>query len=434
MQIASRQYSPLVVAGLLFFIPALILVLADFNYSDPAAAARDQNLHHLPAIIAFSQHPGKPITNDFSPNIPGYYVLFGVVRHWITSSVVGLRLVNLLLTAGLVCTLALALLPGCPPVLTVFLAGPFLFSDSVFIRGIWLNTDNPAWWAILVLVLMALHGRTGTLLACTAAGLAAVAAVSIRQNHVWVIPFMLFAAFLGSGQRPRIERAAFVRAFAMAAAMLPALGIVAWFVFKWHGLVTPRFQRVHQGFSLSSVPMTFTLIAVFGAFYATTIRCVIRDRWMRDRAGFVRYIKLGLAVGVVAAVSAHTNYVPWFRDHGIWLIARSTPVYFGRSLMIALLAMVGGVAASVFLLVSASRDRWVLSAALIAFLIAQSMHDAEFERYYEPFVLILLALATSRVVSANSGKSPVSWPTIAGPAVLTLLQTIFTIWRLATPA
>jgi hypothetical protein len=137
---------------------------------------------------------------------------------------------------------------------------------------------------------------------------------------------------------------------------------------------------------------------------------------------------------VVAAVSAHTNYVPWFRDHGIWLIARSTPVYFGRSLAISLLAMFGGAAAGVFLLVSASHDRWILSAALIAFLIAQSMHDAEFERYYEPFVLTLLALATSRIVSANSEKSPVSWPMVAGPAALTLLQTSFTIWRLVTPA
>jgi len=407
--------------------------LADFNYSNPAAAASDQNQHHLPGIVAFSGNLTRWPSNTYSPNIPGYYVLFGAFRHWITDSVVGLRLINLLLTAGFVGTVTLAVLPGCPPLLAVFLAAPLAFSDSVFSRGIWLNTDNPAWWAVLVMVLLAL--RPGiSLMGYAVAGVAAFAAAGIRQNHIWVVPFLVFAAFLGTEQQPRFSRAAVRRAVTMAASMTPALTIAAWFVLQWHGLVAPRFQRVHQGFSLSSIPMTLALMGILGPFYAAAVWNVIRDRWLSDRRTFNRFVIAGIAAGLVAGLCARTNYVPWFRDHGIWILARHAPVFFGRSIAIALLATFGGMMASVFLLIMEERDRWIFGGALIAFLITQSMHNAEFERYYEPLVLMLLAISTSRVVKANSANLPAVWRLIAGPAMLTAAQIGFTIWRLATPA
>ncbi|HWE51621.1 MAG TPA: hypothetical protein VG273_17645 [Bryobacteraceae bacterium] len=433
MLVSRRQLTPIIVAALLFFIPALILVLADFNYSNPAAAASDQNQHHLPGIVAFSENLTRWPSNIYSPNVPGYYLIFGAFRHWVAGSVVGLRLLNLLLTTGLVCTLTLALLRGCPPSLAVWLAAPFAFSDSVFSRGIWLNTDNPAWWAVLAILLLALRPGLKTT-GYAAAGVAAIAAVVFRQNHIWVIPFMIFVALLGPKQQPRFERGAGRRVIAMTAIMTPALALVAWFVFQWHGLVTPRFQKVHQGFSLSSVPLTFTLIGAFGAFYATAVWAVIRERWLNDRKGFLRYAVYGFAAGICAGVCAPSGYLPWFRDHGIWLIARFTPVFVGRSIVLALFAAFGGLTGGVFLFISAPRDRRIFCAALIAFLMAQSMHNAEFERYYEPFVLMLLALGTSRIISQNRTIVPELQRPVAGLALLTVAQAGFTIWRLATPA
>jgi hypothetical protein len=135
--------------ALLFLVSGFTLALLNFNYSNPAAAASDQNAHHLPAIISY--------TDRYSPNIPGYYVLFGAVRRWVTSSTPGLRAVNFLMTAGLVATLAWAVAPGCPPVAAVLLVTPFMFSNPVFSRGVWLATDNPAWWGVLVVLLLALR-------------------------------------------------------------------------------------------------------------------------------------------------------------------------------------------------------------------------------------------------------------------------------------
>jgi hypothetical protein len=159
----------------------------------------------------------------------------------------------------------------------------------------------------------------------------------------------------------------------------------------------------------------------------------IRARWTSDRATSTHYIGAGLAVGVVAALCAPTSYLHWFRDHGIWLIARVTPVYFHRSVVIGLLAIGGGLVAGALLLLSSKRDRWILSAFVLIFLAGQSPHGAEFERYYEPLVLMLLAIATSRIVSAGNVHPSRLWRMVSGLAVLTLLQIGYTGWLLSTP-
>ncbi len=419
-------------ALLLFFIPALILVTVNFNYSNPGSAETD-HIVHLRAITAYSSHWEKMATNDYSPNIPGYYTFFGAVRRWITTSVPGLRFVNLLLTAGLVWTLALAVSPGCPAPLAVLLATPFMFSDSVFSRAIWLGSDNPAWWGILVLLLLALRRRMSAT-AYVTAGFAVVCVLSLRQNQIWIVPVMLVAAFLGAGDRPQLAWAGVRRAFAMALAILPSLLVVAWYVLRWRGLVPPVFQRQHQGFSLSALPMTFVLLAIFGAFYLTAVWPQIRNRWTTDRAGFLHYLGAGFAVGLISGVCGESSYLRWYREFGIWAIARHTPVYFGRSAGIVLLSIAGGLVAGMFLLVSARRDRWIFSVALLAFIVAQIPHKAMFERYYEPFVLMLLALAASRIVSAGRATRSDLWRMALGPALLTLLQVSYTVWLFSTPA
>src|ERR1700688_2986132 len=107
----------------LFFLPALILVLINYTYANPAYAQGDQINVHLPTIEFFSSHWGRfDFKNYQSPNAPGYYLLLGAVRHWVTSSIVGLRFFNLLLTAGLILTLAFTITRYCPSPLAVFLA------------------------------------------------------------------------------------------------------------------------------------------------------------------------------------------------------------------------------------------------------------------------------------------------------------------------
>ncbi len=201
-----------------------------------------------------------------------------------------------MLITGLVCTLALAVAPGCPPLM----AAPFLFSDSVVTRGVWLATDNPAWWGILALLLIALR-RGISPMVFAFAGFLIFWVVAMRQNHILVVPFMVFAALMRTEETPRFSVPVWRRAAGMMAVSLPAAVMVVWFVAQWRGLVSPAFQRSHQEFSLSSLPMTFTLLGIAGFFYALVILGSVRDRWRSDRAGSIGFLR---AAGVVAAVCA----------------------------------------------------------------------------------------------------------------------------------
>jgi hypothetical protein len=422
-QFRSRGNLWIAVLGV-FFLISLAFVLSDFDYSNPASARADHLRHHLPGVIAYSGETAID-PKAYSPNIPGYYMFFGMVRRWITHSIVGLRLANFLVTAGLALTLASAVGGECQWRWAPFLVGPFLFSESVFTRGIWLGTDNPAWWGVLLILLMALRRRMDAITTLFAGALA-LATIAVRQNQIWIVPFMMVAALIGPDDQPRLDNRSLRRAVGMATAMLPVILMTSWFVFRWHGLVAPGFKGEHQGLSLAAIPMTFALLGIFGVFYASALRPELYEKRREDAAGFARCACVGLLVGVAAGVCAATNY-------GIWLIARVTPVVFGRSIAIALLAAVGGVIGALFLLLLPRRDRWIFGAGVACFVIVQCAHPAEFERYYEPLILMMLALATSRI--AGKHRSPASWGArAAGPVTLTLIQAGYTAWRLSVPA
>jgi len=91
---------------LLFFVPALILVFVDFNYSNPNYAALDQRNGHLPTIRYFALQWGSIDIRHSTRSGPGYYLLMGAIDRWITDNVMGLRFFNLLITGVLVCVLA----------------------------------------------------------------------------------------------------------------------------------------------------------------------------------------------------------------------------------------------------------------------------------------------------------------------------------------
>ncbi len=405
---------------LLFFIPALILVGLDFNYSNPAYAAIDQQNGHLPTIRYFASHWGAIDIGHSTRSGPGYYLLFGAIDRWITDNVVGLRFFNLLVTAILIGIWAFSLNSICGSALAVALAAPFLFCDSVYTRGLWLSTDNLAWTGVLAVMLLALRPQL------TGAGIAAIALVvpalvSVRQIHAWVIPFLALAALAASGKR---------RAALTAAAVAPAVLVIAWLVFTWHGLEPPGTQGRYSGFSLAPFPMVFSLFGVLGLFYATAVWPAIKEKWRENRASFKPFLLSGIVAGMLAGIIPHTTFVPFFRRSGIWLLARHTPIFFGRSLAIALLTIFGGLVGGLFFMALNRRDRLIFGAALLCFTAVQCANRSIFERYYEPLILIVLGLASARI---SAGASPgADWKRRgAGPAILAVVQAGFTVWRLS---
>ncbi len=411
-------------ALLFFFVPALILVGLDFNYSNPAYASLDQKFSHLPTIRYMANHWNERIdyTHFISRSAPGYYLLLGAADHWITDSVVGLRFINLLITAALVAVFTYSLRSLYRAPLVVLLAAPFLFADSIYTRGLWISTDNLAWLFVVAIILVAVRSpMNGT--AITAAAAFVPAAVSVRQIHAWTIPFLLLTAFVTGGIR---------RAFLMAGAMVPALLLIAYFLVTWGGLEPPGSQAGYSGFTLAPFPMSFSLFGVFGTFYAVALWPEIRECKRADNPAARRFPLYGVAAGALAGLIPHTDYHPFRRQSGIWILARHTPVFSGHSPAIVLLSMYGGLVGGLFFLALSRRDRMIFGAALLCFAGVHCFNTSIFERYYEPFILIVLSFATARVLAASTVLANLK-VRAAGPAMLSVIQIGITIWRLSTP-
>jgi hypothetical protein len=408
---------------LLFFVPALILVTANFNYANPAFASLDQKYSHLPTIRYIAAHGASIDYSHFiSRSAPGYYLLMAAVDHWITDSIVGLRLFNLVITAGLVAVWTFSLSSLCKSPLVVVLAAPFLFSDSIYTRGLWLSTDNLAWLSVVAIMLIGVQ-YVNSNIAISAAAFFVPAAVGVRQIHAWTIPFLLVAALVGGGLH---------RAVRMLAAIVPALLLITYFLLTWHGLEPPGGQARYSGFSLAALPMMFSLMGIFGLFYAAAIWQEIRNMWCNNPVLARRFVYCGMSSGAIAGLVPGSTFESFHRQSGIWVLAQHTPVFLGRSPAVTVLAVLGGLIGSLVFLAMARRDRLIFATSIICFTVAQTANSSIFERYYEPLVLIVLGFATARIVQSAGEAS--RWESrAAGPALLTGIQIALTIWRLSTP-
>jgi hypothetical protein len=65
------------------------------------------------------------------------------------------------------------------------------------------------------------------------------------------------------------------------------------------------------------------------------------------------------------------------------------------------LACIGGAILAAWAVVLPRRDRWLFLAAWAGFTVAQAANREAWQRYYEPFVLILFALAASRLPAVD---------------------------------
>ena len=354
----------------------------------------------------------------------------GIYR--LTHSIAAMRVVNCTLTLALVAILAAPVIEACPTPLSFFLLLPFVCSQYLFAGGTWLITDNPAWCAVVGALILALRPAFDNRTAIGGGALLFISA-AMRQIHVWIGPLFLLAAWIGendsvSFHEPRKQLRNMAK---MAVSLLPAAAMVIWFLHEWHGLVPPSFQRSKTGLRMASAPMTMALIALFGVCYTTVFVPRLSEEWRRNAARCRIYILRGLFVGALIACAPATTFTYRSTDRasGIWRIARYTPVLFGRSTGIAVMALAGGLVCGAVSLTLSARDRWILGGAAFLFIAISVANRSAFQRYNEPFVLILLALAAARSTGA-AGFSRTRCALMAtGPLTLALIQAGITFLR-----
>jgi hypothetical protein len=130
------------------------------------------------------------------------------------------------------------------------------------------------------------------------------------------------------------------------------------------------------------------------------------------------------------------------RFSGMWNITHEIDCILGFDGLSATISpsMVGAIAFGglmllLWLAALEARDRWILGSAIAGFAAAQCASYFVWQRYHEPFVLLILGIAAARLPTPERrflGRGPRT--PLLGPSLLTLLLLAMTVQHLATEA
>jgi hypothetical protein len=360
----------------------------------------DARVYQLPTILQFSER--LDFSSYPSAQTPLYHLLTAGWGEIVGFELWKLRLLNVLFSYGAALAL-LRLLRRVAPLeawqafaLTlVFLLSPYFFGASFT-----LLTDNLAiLFALLALERIHRFRADGSLGTFGVACLWICAAVLTRQSFAWLV--LVAAWFLVRSPSSVGRRAAAAALLGLALAPLAAL------VIEWGGLVPPSADPASCGLctdrpgvgrdALTLRTVGFT-VALLGAYAA-----VIFGPSLLRRARSLRIVPGRAVVTVAPAVAAailliaisplaYEPIVPGQAgDAGyLWKISDHLPVVAGSSLLFWLLVPLGCVA--ILLLVRRAGVGSLPAVYLAAFLIAALPVRLVYQKYFDPFALLAVAL------------------------------------------
>lgn len=420
----------------------------------------DQNLFHLRAVERFaSQWPAFDFRDYESATTPGYHVALAAAHRLMGGGVLidaaggaaapsaqRLRWVGLFAAVGLAIALGLALARLATPGTAIALALPVLVSPFVLQSAGWLLPDAAGWWGVAAVLGLAFSRRFGVA-SLTLAAAVLVLTVCVRQAHLWlagvIVLWAYFAAFsprtepanaapcVGPGPRwafmPPLGdgRAAIARAALALLFTLPAVAVLALFARQWGGLTPPAFSPAGSelarevlrsgvaqpgdytavsGRSPASLPFILALFGLFSVFFAGYLWPTIR------RGGWAAPAALAAALAGLVGLMPATNYQLKERIGGLWALANRAPMVLDRSPLIVLLAMFGAAMLVLWWRALPPRQRWIMLSALSCFTAAICAQALSWQRYIDPFLLVLLSLCAATVAGGwrdeSDGDSP----------------------------
>ncbi len=407
----------------LFALPAWVVILAGIL---PGRMASDQLLFHEVAVRVFAEQLPSPNLADYrSATTPGYHLVLAGLDASVGLNRAALQLAGSLFTVGLLGLAAWLAYRGGARGAAAALCAPLVASLYIWPAGVWLLPDNAGWLGVVGVLAIALHGRTTAHFVLGGVVLAAL--VWMRQIHLWAAAPLWLSAWLGyklveqqaeetpgassgwiaslraefawmlSRPGPRVKRTAIA-----VACTIPAFGFVAWFAWMWGGLTPPLFQEGgdlaggHQGVNLAAPAFVLALFGLFTPFFAGILH-VPGQRLVREcKAGLLVAALAGVLIAAVVPTSYDKAAGRWT---GLWNIVQKVPAPMDRSPVIIALAAAGAVALVFWCAALSRRDRWIFLSAIAGFAAALTATHELWQRYVEPFVLILLVLMASRAMA-----------------------------------
>jgi hypothetical protein len=396
-----------------------IAVLQGLTVEIDTFHASDARVYQLPTILQLSER--LDLSDYPSAQTPLYHLLTAGWGEVVGSDLWKLRLLNVAFSYGAALALLRLLRRATPlePWQAFALTLLFALSPYFFGASFTLLTDNLAiLFALLALERINRFRSNASLATFGVACLCIAGAVLTRQSFLWLAPVAVW--FLVRSAAPAGRRAAGAALLALALAPLAALAI------EWGGLVPPSADPASCGLctdrpgvgrdslTLRTVGFTVALLGAYAAFIfglglwrrlrllrtvpgrtMVALARVAGGLGARRRASMRVQLALAAGAGILLLTLSPLAYEPIIPgqagDAGyLWKISDRTPVVLGSSLAFWVLVPLGSVA--IFLLVRRAGLDSLPAVYLVAFLVAALPVRLVYQKYFDPFALLALAL------------------------------------------
>lgn len=369
----------------------------------------DQVQYHLPTIQQFAREwPWVDLTDYNVASAPGYHLILAWFYRQLGESLLVLQVLNAVIAAG--CVLVFMRLCDRPACRTAWLGLGLLLSPYFHYSAIWLRPDNAGWLTVLgCLWLVGRHRPTEWWI--IGGGILLIVVVVVRQSHIWCAAVLWVWAYLGEGESIRPDRNRLTRLGMMILLSLPAFGLLGAFIWMWGGLVPPRFQTPHgaiiphhSGWKHEgpnwAVPMF--ILALLGGVMVLALP----GMWKflkKKRQVWVRLCWIMLIWLPVAAFPRSDWNEAEGRYSGLWNFAKKFAVVEERSVLLVPLSVLGAGLVG-WVLMSLPR-RWGIlwGVTLFSFILAQTANAMAWQKYYEPFAVMLVVLGVCWLVGEEAG-------------------------------
>ena len=383
-------------AAMAIALPALYLILTGNNVG---RAAYDATAYHLRFIRELAEaFPNFDLSNPLTATTPAYHIVLATVAKAGASSLEALRIASMLIGCAFAALVAgwCALRVGARGAMLLVL--PLVCSIYVVGSAAWTVPDNAAWICVAGILFLALRQPLRTRDIAMASVLL-VLLVCTRQIHIWAASVIWIAAWQRAreGDPARSIIGAAIASIPAVLATLPAFLVLVLFMRHWGGLTPPRFQHDLVGVNLATPAFVLLQVAVLAIGFLPWFGGAIRDAWRTHR----RWLIAAAVVALVLAVAPETTAkFEKGRFSGWWGLIERMPVIAGRTSVVMLLAApIGAVVLTGAMLGIPKRARVILSVALLAFVAALTSNYNCWQRYHEPFLLVLMAVIASLQVA-----------------------------------
>lgn len=421
--------------ALLLLVYGAVVTVIIVSQRIPYRAAFDQKLYHLPVIRDFTRTWPVFETWDYlTATTPGFHVLMATVARVFGDSTLPLQITAAAVTAALLWLIARDGSRRAPAGIVAAASLPIIASPYTLFPAAFLLPDNMGWLGVIAMVLIALRPATWKTIAV--GGVVLCALVLTRQVHAWTAGLLWVSAWLGSevagGSRSWLgaifahSATRIPRVLGAVCASVPAIVVLALFVRYWGGLVPGRFAEqippatTERIISSAAAPLLLSMLGGYSVFFAGFLWRPLCSLWRDHKGALIIAAVMGTVLAIFPATTADFDAG---RRGVLWSLGMKGPVVAGRTSVLVVLASAwGAVCAAAWLSACTRRDRTVLLAAMVGFTISQLPSMQLWHRYFDPFVLFMLALMAPRAWATSADQPQrARVAQVAGPALLAAL-------------